>query len=86
MSDLAGFGAAGLMGAMWLWERKLSDTRDRQLGDTHARIGRDEQRLQSLTAVVEHNTAALVRLGELQREMIQLLQHVHEESHHEMSK
>ncbi|GAH27066.1 unnamed protein product, partial [marine sediment metagenome] len=64
MSDLASFGAAGLMGTMWLWERRLSRRREEQLSDAHQRILRDEQRLSELTHVVEKNTAAITGFTE----------------------
>lgn len=83
MSDLASFGAAGLMGAMWLWERKLSRTRERQINSSHARIMRDEQRLESLTHVVEQNTTAVTRFSEAQREVCETIKHLLEEFHHE---
>ncbi len=84
--DLATFGAAGLMGTMWLWERKLSRTRERQLSESHSRILRDEQRLGQLVQVVEQNTAAVARFNETQRQMAealaQLAQEVHDEHLH----
>lgn len=67
--DLTGFGAAGLMGAMWLWERRLSRVREEQLGEAHQRIGRDEQRLDALVAALERNTAAFTRCGESQHQL-----------------
>lgn len=82
VTDLANFGAAGLMGAMWLWERKLSRTRERQLSDAHQRILRDEQRLQCLAQVVDHNTAAVTRFAETQRQMIETLRDLIRELHH----
>ena len=36
VSDLASFGAAGLMGTMWLWERRLNRLREQQLTDAHS--------------------------------------------------
>ena len=72
-SELANFGAAGLMGAMWLWERRLGRHREQQLDSAHQRIMRDEQRLEQLTRVVEHNTAALSRFAETQREVVETL-------------
>ena len=69
--DLASFGAAGLMGGMWLWERRASRQREEQLTQAHERIMRDEQRLGQLTEVVEHNTAAITRFIETQRETCQ---------------
>ncbi|HOF17354.1 MAG TPA: hypothetical protein PK082_00460 [Phycisphaerae bacterium] len=82
MFDLATFGAAGLMGAMWLWERKLSRHREEQLSEAHGRIRRDEERLASLTRVVEHNTAAITRFAEIQRETCDVLKRLVEEMHH----
>lgn len=82
VTDLANFGAAGLMGAMWLWERRLSGTRERQLGEAHERILRDEQRLHMLTKVVDHNTAAVTRFAETQRQMIETLRDINRELHH----
>ncbi len=81
ISDLASFGAAGLMGAMWLWERKLSRIREHQLTETHGRIVRDEERLSKLTQVVEHNTAAITRFAETQRETCDTLKHILKELH-----
>ena len=82
VTDLANFGAAGLMGAMWLWERRLSRTRERQLGEAHERILRDEQRLQCLAHVVEQNTSAVTRFAETQRQMIETLRDLIRELHH----
>jgi hypothetical protein len=82
ITDFAGLGAAGLMGAMWLWERKLSRDRDQQLVQSHERIMRDEQRLDKLTEVVEHNTTALTRFEEVQRLQTDVLQHMLKERGH----
>ena len=71
--DLASFGAAGLMGAMWLWERKLSRHREEQLTEAHARIVRDEQRLESLVKVVEQNTSAVGGFTETQRQVVEAM-------------
>ena len=38
IENLTQLGAAGLMGAMWLWERNTSRTRERQIDEAHARI------------------------------------------------
>ena len=73
IGDLATFGTAGLMGALWLWERKLSRLREEQLTAAHDRILRDEARLRMLTQVVEQNTSAISRFGEIQRETIETL-------------
>ena len=73
MTELGSLGAAGLMGAMWLWERKLSRQRDQQIGEAHERIMRYEQRLSKLTEVVAHNTSAITRFAEMQRTQNEIL-------------
>ena len=82
-SDLASFGAAGIMGAMWLWERRGSVQRERELSESHARIMRDEERLSKLTEVVAQNTAAITQFYDLQKESCQALKTIIEELHHE---
>lgn len=82
MTDLASFGAAGLMGAMWLWERKLSRDRETQLTGAHERILRDEERLSKITEVIEHNTAAITRSAEAQRELSRSIREVLQEVRH----
>ena len=79
IGNLASFGAAGLMGAMWLWERRNSRLREEQLSDAHHRIMRDEQRLGSLIEVVEHNTATIARFTETQHSIRQALVDLREE-------
>ncbi len=81
-SDLASLGAAGVMGTMWLWERRSSRQREDQLTEAHGRICRDEQRLGKLTEVVEQNTAAIARFNETQRDTCETLKHLLEELHH----
>ncbi len=81
MSDLASFGAAGLMGAMWLWERRHSRCRDDQLDDSHQRIMRDEQRLDRLLDVVQRNTEVIARFTETQHSVRQALADLREEIH-----
>ena len=83
--DLASFGAAGLMGAMWLWERRLSRLREEQLTEAHGRILRDEQRLSKLVKVVEENTGAVGRFTETQRQVVEALKDLVRELHHDRS-
>jgi len=82
VSNLANFGAAGLMGAMWLWERKLSRMREYQLTQAHERIIRDEQRLDKLTRVVEQNTSAMTGSIETQRQVVEAIKDLAREFHH----
>ncbi|MBN1555674.1 MAG: hypothetical protein JXA11_13095 [Phycisphaerae bacterium] len=82
VSDLTSFGAAGLMGAMWLCERKLNRSREQQLTEAHQRIQRDEEKLACLTDVIDKNTAALVRFVEHQKEQTRILHELKEELRH----
>ncbi|MBC8105814.1 MAG: hypothetical protein H7Z14_04420 [Anaerolineae bacterium] len=56
------FGAAGLMGAMWLWERRTSAEREKQIGEAHQRIMSDGVKLEALIDLVQKNTDVLSRL------------------------
>jgi hypothetical protein len=58
-------GAAGLMGAMWLWERRTSRQREQQLDEAHTRIISDRVMLGELMDVVRQNTQAITRLTQL---------------------
>jgi hypothetical protein len=76
--DLTSLGAAGLMGAMWLWERRTSRQREEQLDEAHARIMADRVQLEQLIEVVQRNAEAMTRLSATQE---QLLQRFREPSH-----
>src|SRR5262245_55852152 len=53
---------AGLMGAMWLWERRTSRQREQQIDESHARIMGDRVQLDQLLDVVRQNTEAMTKL------------------------
>ena len=69
--DFTSFGAAGLMGAMWLWERKTS--RQEQLDEAHVRILGDPVQLEQLIDVVKQNTEAMTRLSGTQDQLVRQL-------------
>jgi hypothetical protein len=56
---------AGLMGAMWLWERRTSRQREQQIDESHARIMSDRVQLDQLLDVVRQNTEAMTRLASM---------------------
>ena len=64
ITELTQFGSAGIMGARWLWERRASTTRERQLDEAHQRIVSDTQVIQQLVELVRQNTQALTRLSD----------------------
>ena len=62
LPDLTGLGSAGVMGAMWLWERRNSRAREQQLDEAHQRILADRVQLDQIITLVRQNTEALTRL------------------------
>jgi len=74
LTDLTNFGAAGLMGAMWLWERRTSRQRERQLDEAHGRIMADRVALEQLLDVVRQNAEALGRLTTTHSELVRRLE------------
>jgi hypothetical protein len=73
LSDLTSLGAAGLMGAMWLWERRTSQKREQQIDDAHARIMGDRIALDELMDVVKRNAEAITRLSATQDQLLRQL-------------
>lgn len=70
---LTSLGAAGLMGGMWLWERRTSRAREQQLDEAHARILGDRLQLEALLDTVRDSTEALVRLAASQDQLLRSL-------------
>jgi len=68
--DFTSFGAAGMMGAMWLWERKTSRQREEQLDEAHVRILGDRVQLEQLISVVRQNVEAMTRLSAIQDQLV----------------
>ena len=73
IDQLTSFGVAGLMGAMWLWERRTSRQREQQLDEAHARIVGDRVQLEQLIDVVRHNTEVMSRLCTTQEQLVREL-------------
>lgn len=73
LDGLANLGVAGLMGAMWLWERRTSQKRESQIDEAHARIMGDRVQLEQLIAVVRTNAEAVTRLSGLQDQLLREL-------------
>ena len=64
---LVQFGAAGLIGWLWLAERRSASERDTQIREAHERVRRDRLELGVLVAALERNTRALAGLEAGQR-------------------
>jgi len=73
LDGLTNLGAAGVMGAMWLWERRTSRQREQQLDEAHGRIISDRVQLEQLIAVVRQNAEALSRLTATQEQLLSRL-------------
>jgi hypothetical protein len=71
--EWASFGAAGLMGALWIWERRLSRSREAQLTQTHDRLMAERGQMRLLVNLVRRNTAAMSRLQTTQDQLTRLL-------------
>ena len=73
LDSLTSLGAAGLMGAMWLWERSTSQKREQQIDEAHARILGDRVQLEQLLSVVRQNAEAMTRLCATQDQFLREL-------------
>lgn len=64
---VAQFGAAGLIGWMWLSERRSAGIRERQLAELQDRLMQERPQIATLIEVVRDNTRALTALEVGQR-------------------
>lgn len=74
LTIISQFGAAGLIGVLWILERRLSSRREQQLDDAHRRIGMQQQQLDALLTVIKDNTRAICALEQSQRRLTDLLE------------
>jgi hypothetical protein len=72
----AQFGAAGLIGWMWLSERRAAAARERQLTEAHERLSQERPQLEVLVRIVSDNTRALATLEVGQRGLAAVLERV----------
>jgi hypothetical protein len=75
---LSQFGPAGLMGLLWILERRHAATRERQLGEAHRHLAADQQELAALLHLVRDNTRAIVTLEQTQQRLLRVAEHVNE--------
>ena len=73
LESITSLGAAGLMGAMWLWERRTSQKREQQIDEAHARIMGDRVAIDQLMGVVRQNAEAIARLCTTQDQLLREL-------------
>lgn len=70
------FGVAGLMGALWLWERLYYRKREQELTQAHQRLTAQQQELHILIDLVNRNTAAIERFEQTQQRVADLLERI----------
>ena len=73
LTALAQFGPAGLIGFLWLFERRSSTSRERQLDEAHHKVMTLDRQIETLLTVVKDNTRAINSLEQSQRRLIELL-------------
>jgi hypothetical protein len=64
------FGVAGLMGALWWWERKYSRQREDQLTAAHERITGQREHLAALLEALNGNTKVISEFTAVQEEIL----------------
>jgi hypothetical protein len=74
----AQFGPAGLMGLLWIMERRHAATRERQLTEAHQRLSRQDDSIHALLEVVRDNTRAITSLEHTQRHLLHLARGMNE--------
>ncbi|MCL2640315.1 MAG: hypothetical protein FWD53_05675 [Phycisphaerales bacterium] len=67
------FGVAGLMGALWWWERRYSRQREDQLTEAHAALMAQKEHLNALLAALEGNTKVIAEFTSVQGEILKAL-------------
>lgn len=76
LQHLAQFGVAGLMGILWVIERRHSNQRERELSEAHQRLMEQRTELGELIGVVRDNTAAMTALQEGQSRVARAFEQV----------
>lgn len=73
LAAIAQFGVAGLVGWMWLAERRAAAGRERQVSELHARLMEERRGVDVLIAALQDNTRALAALEACQRGLVAML-------------
>lgn len=71
---LTQFGMAGLIGLLWVVERRNAATRERQLDEAHSRLLSAHRDSEVLLTVVRDNTRAIAALEHSQQRLIATLE------------
>ena len=76
MVNVMQFGVAGLMGALWWWERRYSRQREDQLTEAHEALMAQKDHLTALLAALEGNTKVIAEFTSVQGEILKALKAV----------
>lgn len=79
IQPLTQFGVAGLMGVLWVWERRLSRRREDQLDAAHEELVRRREQQGLLVELVQHNTQTIERFGQTLSQMRPFLEQLSHE-------
>ncbi|MBX3385654.1 MAG: hypothetical protein KF768_03705 [Phycisphaeraceae bacterium] len=69
LAAIAQLGAAGLIGYLWVTERRWAAERERQLREAHDALLDERRQVDVLVRVVEANTRALTAVEAAQRDL-----------------
>jgi hypothetical protein len=71
--NYAQFGVAGLMGALWWWERKYSRQREDELTQAHQAIMDTREHLNAVLDALQGNTKVISDFTAVQNEILRVL-------------
>ena len=71
--NYAQFGVAGLMGALWWWERKYSRQREDELTQAHQAIMDTREHLTAVLDALQGNTKVISDFTTVQNEILRVL-------------
>jgi hypothetical protein len=74
VTNVAQLGVAGLMGALWYWERRYSRQREEELTEAHKEILGQREHLQALLDALEGNTKVISQFTAVQEEILHAMQ------------
>jgi hypothetical protein len=74
LTMLSQFGAAGLIGVLWILERRHAAARDRQLDESHQRLIAQSHEIEALLGVIKDDTRAISSLESSQQRLVSLLE------------
>jgi len=73
---VAQYGVAGLMGLLWLFERRHSSLREREITESHNRLMQENMELSVLMGVIKENSVAMTSLEKSQARLSQVCEEI----------